>query len=182
MEYSENAGRIARIARRLALLARLLGLLLVPALAVQWALGANGGGLNLPVPVMEALHGQALTPLQRLGGFIALAPSALALAVALFALARICGEYARGALFSGAVLQGYRRLGWSLAATTVLHWLQPTLVALAVTLGLPPGQRLLVVGVSSDDLVLGLVTAVVFLLGAVMGVARDLQEDNAAIV
>ena len=172
--------RLRRSAVRIRTTARLLAWLIPPAVMGYWAV-AGTGGFALPQGLVGNLAG-ALTPLQRTLGAAASLLAIVPAFLALLALARICNEYAAGNLFSPAVLRHYRRLGWALLATTVLHWLQSTLVGLAISLTLPLGHRFLTISVSSDDLLLLLATAVVFLLGAVMGVAHGIQQENAAIV
>ena len=172
---------LLRSAHRLALGAQGLAWLIPPLVVAPFLLL---DAATLPVSAGLGVWFQSLawTSAQRgLAAGVALLP-ALAVMLALFALARICREYASGHLFSNAVLSAYRRLGAALIATTCLHWLQPTLLGLALSLTVPPGERLLTIGVSSDDLLLVLVTAVVFLLASVMQVAQRVQSENDEIV
>jgi hypothetical protein len=60
--------------------------------------------------------------------------------------------------------------------------LQPTLLGLALALTLPPGKRFVTLSISSNDILLVLLTALVFLLGAVMQVVQRVQSENAEIV
>ena len=174
-------GRLRRQAMRIGMLARLLAWFIPLAVIGYWSI-AGEGGIALPLGIAPNLAGFVLTPLQRALGAAANLLVAIPLFFALHALAKICGEYAAGNLFSTRVLHQYRRLGWALLGTTILSWLQSTLVGLAISLTLPPGQRFLTISLSSSDLLLLLATGVVFLLGAVMGVAHGIQQENAAIV
>ena len=184
MELSSSlsvGSALLRSARRLSRFATALAWLIPPAVAAQY-LFFDAPWFPIPYGLSTFLVAVEWSLAQRLlAAAVALLP-ALAVMFALFALSRICREYAGGRLFSNTVLGAYRRLGMALVATTGLHWLQPTLLGLALSLTLPPGKRLITVGVSSDDLLLMLVTAVVFMLGSVMQVAQRVQSENAEII
>ena len=172
---------LARSARRLSRYALLLGCLIPPLVAVQYLL-FNTASFPVPYGMAALLADLEWTGTQRaLAAAVALLPAS-ALAGALVAVGRVCREYGAGRLFSDTVLRAYRHLGVALVAMTVLHWLQPTLLGLALALTLPPGQRFVTVGVSSETLLLILLTALVFLLGSVMQVAQRVQSENAEIV
>ena len=184
MELSSSlpvGAALLRSARRLSRFAVVLAWLIPPAVVGQY-LYFEASWFPVPYGMSPLLIGVEWSLVQRLlAAAVALLP-ALAVVSALFALSRICREYAAGSLFSDAVLKAYRRLGTALVATTCLHWLQPTLFGLALSLTLPPGKRILSIGLSSDDLLLILVTAVVFMLGSVMQVAQQVQSENAEII
>ena len=172
---------LLRSARRLSRFAAVLAWLIPPVVVAQY-LFFDAAWFPMPFGLSTFLVAVEWNLVQRsLAAAVALMPS-LAVMFALFAVSRICREYAGGRLFSDAVLGAYRRLGLALVATTGLHWLQPTLLGAALSLTLPPGKRLISVGVSSDDLLLVLVTAVVFMLGSVMQVAQRVQSENAEII
>jgi len=182
LSSSLSAGQaLSRSARHLSRFATTLAWLIPPLVVAQYLL-FNTESFPVPYGMATLLAGLEWTLNQRLlAAAVGLLP-ALALMLALFAVGRICREYAAGRLFSNVVLGAYRRLGMTLVATTVLHWLQPTLLGLALSLTLPAGKRFVTVGVSSDDLLLVLVTALVFVLGSVMQVAQRVQSENAEIV
>lgn len=184
MELSSSlpvGATLLRSARRLSRFAAVLAWLIPPVVAAQY-LFFDASWFPMPYGISTFLVAVEWSLAQRLlAASVALLP-ALAVMFALFALSRICREYAGGRLFSDAVLGAYRRLGVALVATTCLHWLQPTLLGAALSLTLPPGKRFISIGVSSDDLLLVLVTAVVFMLGSVMKVAQRVQSENAEII
>ena len=170
---------LLRSARRLSRFTLLLAGL-IPFFVLAQYLLVDAASIPAPFGMTALLTGLDWTLERRLlAALVGLLPAA-AIAYALVALSRICHQYAEGRLFSDVVLGGYRRLGVALVVTTVLSWLQPTLFGLALTL--PPGKRFLTVGISSNDLLLILLTALVFLLGAVMQVAQRVQSENAEIV
>ena len=177
--FSEST--LPRSARRLSRYATTLAWLIAPLVVAQY-LFFNTGSFPAPYGMSSLLGGLEWTLSQRMLAAAVGLPPALAMMLALLAVAHICREYAAARLFSDAVLGAYRRLAVALVATTVLHWLQPTLLGLALALTLPPGQRFVTLGVGSDDLLLILVTALVFVLGSVMRVAQRVQTENAEIV
>jgi len=170
---------LLRSARRLSRCATILAWLIPPLVVVQYLFFDD---ISTPYGMSSMLVGMEWSLTRRLlAAAVGLLP-ALAMMLALFALGRICREYAAGRLFSDVVLAAFRRLGLVMVAATILHWLHATLLGLALSLTLPPGHRFVTVGVSSDDLLLALVTAVVFMLGSVMQVAQRVQSENAEIV
>lgn len=184
MELSSSlpvGAALLRSARRLSRFAVALAWLIPPLVVAQY-LFFDDTFIPTPYGMASLLAGMEWSlPRRLLAAAVGLLP-ALAVMLALSALGRICREYAVGRLFSDVVLVAYRRLGVALVATTCLHWLQPTLLGLVLALTLPPGKRFVTVGVTSDDLLLVLVTAVVFMLGSVMQVAQRVQSENAEIV
>lgn len=174
-------GALPVSARRLSCFAFLLAAMIPLAVIVQFAF-FDASLLPVPNNMGNALANVAWTGQQRvLGAIVALLPTS-GVAVALLCVAAICREYARGGLFTETVLVAYRRLGLTLAVTTALNWLHSTLLGLALAITLPPGKRFITVGISSDDLLMVLVTGIVFMLGSVMRVAQKVQAENAEIV
>lgn len=173
--------RLLRSARRLSRLTLILATL-IPVFGFAQYLFVDRAAIPAPYGMSAVLSTVEWTLDQRLLAAVVMLFPTISVAVALVALSRICRQYAEGQLFSDAVLGGYRRLGIALVVATVCNWLQPTLLGLALALTLPPGKRFLTFGVSSNDLLLALLAALVFLLGAVMQVAQRVQSENAEIV
>lgn len=173
--------KLPRSARRLARFACLLAWLIPPAVLVQY-LFFDASFIPTPYGIAGLLSDFEWSVSSRLLASIAALLPALAVTLALVSVSRICREYAEGRLFSNGVVSAYRRLGLLLMTTTCLHWLQPTFLGLLLSLTLPPGKRFLTIGVSSDDLLLLLVTGMVYMLALVMQVAQRVQAENAEIV
>ena len=172
---------ISRMARRLARVAVVLALLVPLLVLAQMVFGPaiSSDAMLVEEPLFAQVE---WTPTRQvIAAGVALMP-ALALMLVLLLLARICYEYAAGRLFSAYVVRTYRHLGKAMVAVTLLHWLQPTILGLALATTLPAGKRFLHVGLSSDELMLVLLTALVFLLAAVMQVAKRIHDENAEIV
>lgn len=181
LSSTHSPASLRRTAHRLSRFASFLAWAIPLAILAQYLI-VDPALLPVPSGMGGTLDHVKWDTVQRLlGAAVALLPVG-GIVAALLAVGRICREYSAGGLFSNAVLAAYRHLASALAVTTLLHWLHPTLLNLALALTLPPGQRFLTVGASAEDFLLLLVTGVVFMLGAVMRVAQQLQTENAEIV
>jgi hypothetical protein len=100
----------------------------------------------------------------------------------LWQLWQLFGQYRAGRVFELRALGHLRGFAWALLAGALLAPLQRTALALVLTLGNPPGQRLLVLNLGWDDY-LGLLTASVLLaIATVMAQAVALAEENGSFV
>jgi hypothetical protein len=109
-------------------------------------------------------------------------PSLLVDLFLLWQLWGLFGEYARGNVFGRRALQHLRRFSVGLIVNAALHPVTLTASVLAVTLGNPPGQRQLLVSLSSDDYQRLLLAAVLAAIVQVMTRAVQVAEENAAFV
>lgn len=101
---------------------------------------------------------------------------------ALWHLWRLFGEYADGRVF-GRLAQGHlRTFAWCMLASALLTPLLRASLGVALTLGNPPGQRLLVLNVSWNDYVAILCGAVLLAVAQVMSEAVRLAEENDSFV
>lgn len=102
--------------------------------------------------------------------------------LALLQLWLLVGRYARGDVFSAASVRTFARFAHAL----LLYWLAlvlgRALVVVALTWDNPPGQRVLIVGLGSDDFVLLLFGAVLAAVAQVMRQAARMAEDVAGFV
>jgi hypothetical protein len=170
--------RLSQAVRALAALGALC-LMVVPALfwlSPEWVAAVG--------PSLPGMMGQAVTVDAR-----ALALGALAslpgIAVALWMLWQVWqlfGQYLQGKVFGRQALQHLRSFAWALLCTALLAPVQRTAVSLALTIGNPPGQRLLVFTVEWQDYLLVLVAAVMLVIATVMAEAVRLAEENDAFV
>lgn len=101
---------------------------------------------------------------------------------ALWHLWLLFGEYARGRVFGAASHRHLRRFAWGMFASALLAPLQRAWVGVALTLGNPPGQRLLVIELSWNDYVAILCGAVLLAIATVMAEAVRLAEENDGFV
>lgn len=156
-----------------------ISLVLVPAgfwLSPQWVadVGPNlPGMMGHPVTV----DGRALM----LGALGSLPTIALGLAM-LWHLWLLFGHYLSGRVFGREALAAMHGFALALLLTALLLPLQRTAMILALTLGNPVGQRLLVFTVDWQDYLLVLVGAVLMAMVSVMDEAVKLAEENSSFV
>lgn len=118
---------------------------------------------------------------QLFGGLASLLPVAIGLAT-LWQLWRLFGEYAQGAVFGRPALAHLRRFAWALLAAAIVTPLYRGLVSMVLTMGNPPGQRLLVLSLSWNDYMAVLLAAVLLAIATVMQGAVLLSEENQGFV
>jgi hypothetical protein len=118
---------------------------------------------------------------QWLGGALSLLPVSLGL-YALWQLWRLFTEYAAGRVFGRTALVHLRRFAWALLGTALLAPLVRAATSVALTLGNPPGRRLLVVGFSWNDYMAVLLAAVLIAIATVMAEAVRVAEENEGFV
>jgi len=123
-----------------------------------------------------------ITPaVQFYGALISLVP----LGLGIFGMVQVWflfGEYAQGRIFTAIASRRLRRLAWSLIAAAATQVVARTLHGLVLTMNNPPGKKMLILSVSSNDysfLIFG-----VLLLGIawVMVEATRLAQENAEFV
>jgi hypothetical protein len=76
----------------------------------------------------------------------------------------------------------FQRLGWSILAWAAADFLQTMGLGIVLTLHRAAGQRLLVVSLSSDQVLVALIGLVVVTISWVMDEARKIEEEQALIV
>ena len=100
----------------------------------------------------------------------------------LFRLSRAFGDYARGAVFTQPNADRLRSLGNALLICAALQPVAHMLAVLILTVGNPPGQRLLQISIGSDELILAAMGAGIAVVGWVMAEAVRLAADAEQIV
>ncbi|MDN3920742.1 DUF2975 domain-containing protein [Roseateles violae] len=118
----------------------------------------------------------------RLGGLAATAlPAGCALA-AIWQIWRLFGCYGRGELLAPRPARHLHRLGLALVALAFAMPVAHTLNVLALTLGNPPGQRMLTFGLSSMHYLSLLFGLMLLALAAVMQEAARVADENAEFI
>lgn len=167
---------LARVVRLLCLAAA-LGLLLMPAMfwsSPRWV-----------AQMVQKEFGFALVQLDAGARWGGLAASALPVGVGLWGLWAIwClfGCYARGDLLSMRPARHLRRLSITMVSLAAVLPLSQTLTVLALTLGNPPGQRQLWVGLSSQHYLSLLFGLVLLAVSTVLVEAARVADENAEFV
>lgn len=121
------------------------------------------------------------TRAMRIGAAVTLLPVALGL-YALWQLWALFAEYAAGRVFGHAALQRLRRFAWALLGAALLAPLVRAAMSVVLTLGNPPGQRHLVIGLSWNDYLAVLLAAVLIAIATVMAEAVRVAEENDGFV
>lgn len=97
--------------------------------------------------------------------------------------ARRCFQgFARGDYFNETVVGSLRGLSVGMLAAAVAGLVAPSIVSLALSWNLGPGQRSLAIGFGSNDLLLLLFSAVVWQIATVMRRAVALARENEAFI
>jgi hypothetical protein len=100
----------------------------------------------------------------------------------LFQLWHLFGAYARGIVFGPAAITRLRKIGWAFLATAALRPATQTLVVLLLTLNNPPGQRHLVISLSSQDYLCLVIGGLLFAMAWAMVEATRIEQENASFV
>jgi hypothetical protein len=179
---AQRLSTLSRVVRGLALLAFpvLLSvpvlLLLNPQMLFPMGLGQTAG-MNLAHLAQGELT--LATRLRMAGSSLPVIAVGLALLWQLWAL---FGEYLRGAVFSARALQCLNRFAWLLLGLALAQPLSQALMSVAVSWDNPPGQRVLMVHLSSNDYALALGALVFIAIARVMTEAARMAEENEGFV
>ena len=118
---------------------------------------------------------------QRIGAAVSVLPVAVGL-YALWQLWQLFAEYAAGRVFGTAAAQRLRRFAWALLGTAVLAPMVRAAMSVVLTFGNPPGQRMLVIGLSWNDYLAVLLAVVLIAIATVMAEAVRVAEENESFV
>lgn len=153
-------------------------------LAVLVSFWASPGWIARAAPQMTDLAGHAITldaQARWLGAAVSLLPLALCW-YGLWQLWHLFGHYARGQALTAAAQQPLRRFAWALLLMAPAGPLFRAALGVVFTLGNPPGQRVLALGISSNDYLLLLVGLVLLAIATVMAEAVRAAEENREFV
>ncbi len=178
MHASERTERIKRTSRRFQRLTiALMGLLPLTA-GLAWAF----------IDLNELDFGytaEEVGPLTFFERWSAAALSIVPLSVSLFALynlQKLFALYAKGKFFDSENVRCFRNMGWALVAVVPLDILFNSALSVLLSLDQPAGERMLAVSLSSDDLGIAIIGAVIIIVSWVMAEAADLSQENAQII
>lgn len=179
---AQRLGRLARVVQSLSVLAGLV-LAAWPALLLVApdSLMAVGAGQAPGVDMRHLLRGDFTFATRVRVALASLLPCGLGLAV-LWQLWRLFGEYRRGAVFSTRALACLRRFAALLVALALSSPVTQALISVAISLDNPPGQRQLVIQLSSNDYALVLGALVFVAIARVMTEAARVAEENEGFV
>lgn len=92
------------------------------------------------------------------------------------------GEYAQGRIFTAIASKRLRRLAWSLIGAAAAQIVTRTLHALVLTMNNPPGKKILLVNVSSNDYTFLIFGVLLLGIAWVMVEATRLAQENAEFI
>ena len=144
----------------------------IPQTLVSASTGLPG---DFPVP-------QTLDGFQRFLGFLIFLLPLSAEMFAIVTIMRLLKLYREGIIFSATHVLLFKRLGQALICYGIAGIFQTTGLGLVMTMNNPPGQRMLTLGMWSDDISLFVVAAVVLMLSWVMDEGRKQAEEQALTV
>ena len=180
--HSERLSRLMRMSSWLAHASKIAAVIFLLVNAAMWlvpgfAIDAAYSQANLAAPMKITMTTEATV----LALVVSTAYVGL-LAVALWSIARLFDEFSKGAIFVPETGAHLRRAGLYLLAFAALAPVFRAVIGLIVTMANPPGERALSVGLSSHEIVLGLIAALLVMLGHIMAEASDIADDNSRIV
>jgi hypothetical protein len=178
---SQDATNMAAVCRWMRLAARVLA---IGIFGLSLGLWMTPGGASLMVEWNAQLVPQQvkLDGFSRFLGALVTGAHAAFIAAALWIASNLFGRFATGAIFEPQTGAALRWIGGLTVAYGLMAPLARTLCALAVTWNNPPGQRMLVVSLGIDEFIIGVLGALILVLGHVMAEAAALAEDNRHIV
>jgi hypothetical protein len=176
-----DLSRIERLALRLWWITSAL-LILLPVLVIGWLCWGYAHpdwlARNFPaLPPATALTGQKSMAVVLLG--------AIGLVPVLYALSHmrdLFARYRRGEILSPACARAIRRTGIALCLLALWQALVLPLQILVLTFDNPPGEKQLVLQLSSETLWLLLAGSLLVIIGWVMAEAARVAEDNAGFI
>ncbi len=175
----EEMERIRKASRRLGMVFKLAVPLTPCIVALFWLLVEHNRLMQqqLPVVLDPNLPGMA-----KVWGFVvSMVPGAVLMYI-LVQLSRLFRHYEQGHFFTRANVAIFHRLGWSVLAWAAGDFLHITGLGIVLTLHRPAGQRLLVVNITSDQVLVVLIGLVVLTISWVMDEARKIEEEQALII
>lgn len=178
-ETSDRPARVAKISRWMA------GLCIVLAVAIPFAIAAVIFLAPEQVIATRQLAALGITTLDSRDQVIVFAISLLLsppLIWGLFQLRALFRCYADGEVFSKAASGSLYRFALALLLHAFAGFLGRTLIPLALTMQNPPGQRKLVIAISSDDVSTVFVAVTFMVIAWVMAEAAAMAEENKTFV
>jgi hypothetical protein len=124
----------------------------------------------------------AVTPMVQLAGLALSAPPLGLLIYLLMQAQAVFRGFASGLRFTDLVAVRVARIGWILIAKGCLMPLWRAAAGVVLTIGNPEGQRFLAIGISMDDVLWGIVGALLIAIGWTLREAARIAEENASFI
>jgi len=171
-----QARTAVRLAHVLAISTRVVAWFFIPVVAWAWWFGDPQHVLSHAL-LLSLLDGEPLTQTQRALGFVATLGSTLTIFYGMRSLSAICTAFCESQTFARATLRHYRRLSLTALWFAIFISIEPTSLALIVTLNAAPGRHVLSFSLGSDNLYAIFAALALSMLSAIMSQAHALQEE-----
>jgi len=149
------------------------------AAAAYWLLGDSATLLGSYAGLAGS---QTISLFQRISGLaVSLFPIGV-VAFMLWVLRDLLQQISRSGFISLGSAQATRRLSFGAAAYATAIVLTHTALSIILTLGAPEGHKVIELAVSSETLILYVVSAILLLVSLMVDRAVDIQDDNAMII
>jgi hypothetical protein len=140
---------------------------------------------ELPEPIRTQIFREVLVPFsaelsmtQRLlASTVSLIPSAV-FVLGLYYLIRLFRLYEKGIIFMTENVTYYKKLGYILIISMFADIIRNSLMSMVLTLHNPPGQRMISLGYSSDDLTKLVMGLLIIVISWIMDIGKEIQEDQ----
>ena len=123
-----------------------------------------------------------VTPLIRIGAFfLNMVPGVIAM-YGFLQLYRLFELFSIGRYFDADAIRRVRNFALTALTYGIAAPLSRFLIGVLVSMSNPPGERVFLLRISSDDLVIIFLSGVFFVIAGVWGKAKEIADENAAIV
>lgn len=147
-------------------------------LVLSGRLGPFPGSLGIDPGLVR---GPVTGEMKLLGFLVFMLPGSLQMA-AMWHLARLFGEFARGELFSATTVGLLSRTGWVLLAAQVAGVVSGSLTTLVLTMHNPAGQHMISASLSGSEIMGGCLGLALVFASRVLDEARLLREADALTI
>jgi len=125
---------------------------------------------------------EQLQPVQMALGIGVMMVPAAVMAFGLWNLRQLFAGFGAGRIFTLENTRALRIFAWSAMAVIVVQFFTDGLLTVVLTLNNPPGQRVLALSLSTEQIIALFVGAVFVVIARVLEEGRKLADDNASIL
>lgn len=170
-----------RLSRLLALSCLALIIFLPIAEAIYWAVG-DPGALAVNANLAPHAVANSLLPWQRATGALLMEIPLILLLIGVWHARKCFLLFNAGRVFTPEAIRYLRQFaGWSVASAAA-NIICKACVSMAITVQNLPGQRMLAIGIGTDQLFLLFFAAMVWWMSAIISEGLNLADENAAFI
>ncbi|MCG8543216.1 MAG: DUF2975 domain-containing protein [Alphaproteobacteria bacterium] len=176
-----NLARIQRISLIMQYACTLAALAIPVTLAIMWATFESWAPTHPELINIRPLPSPVPATTLVLGFLIAMIPGGLTI-YAVWRLRTLFGLYARGLIFTAENIRCLRGFALAVLGFALAKPISGSLMSVALTMGNPPGQRMLSVSFGSSEATTLFIGCVFLVISWIMDEGRELAEEQAQIV